>query len=155
MAKVLEAPTPKTQHPAASRDLRTWIDELDAAGELIRVDKPVDPLTQMGALLYQSREKALFFENLPHGWRSLGQAPANVRQAAIAFGAREDTVVPLVAELMGHRVPPVIMSDGPVKEVKLRQGEFDLTQLPIHVAGQRDGGPVIGSGLMVTKDPDT
>ena len=68
------------------KDLRTWIAELDAAGELIRIDKPVDPLTQMGALLYQSREKALLFENLPHGWRSLGQAPANVRHAALAFG---------------------------------------------------------------------
>jgi UbiD family decarboxylase len=59
---------------AQPKDMRTWISELDAAGELIRVDKPVDPLTQMGSLLYQSREKALLFENLPHGWRSLGQA---------------------------------------------------------------------------------
>src|SRR3990170_5265800 len=137
------------------KDLRTWIAELDAAGELIRIDKRVDPLTQMGALLYQSREKALFFENLPHGWRSLGQAPANVRHAAIAFGAREDTVVPLVAERMDQRLPPELVTEGSVKEVKLKRGEFDLRELPVHVAGQRDGGPVIGSGLMVTKDPDT
>ena len=71
------------------KDMRSWIADLEAAGELIRIDKPVDPLTQMGSLLYQSREKALFFERLPHGWRSLGQAPANVRQAAIAFGVPE------------------------------------------------------------------
>src|ERR1035438_2786677 len=69
------------------KDMRTWIEELEEAGELIRIAKPVDPLTQMGSLLYQSREKALFFENLPHGWRSLGQAPANIRHAALAFGA--------------------------------------------------------------------
>jgi len=137
------------------KDLRTWIAELEAAGELIRVDKPVDPLTQMGSLLYQSREKAVFFENLPHGWRSLGQAPANVRHAALAFGAREDTVVPLVAQRMGARILPEMLSTGPVKDVILKRGEFDLTELPVHVAGQRDGGPVIGSGLMVTKDPDT
>jgi 2,5-furandicarboxylate decarboxylase 1 len=137
------------------RDMRTWIAELEAAGELIRIDKPVDPLTQMGSLLYQSREKALLFENLPHGWRSLGQAPANVRHAAIAFGATEETVIPLVAEKLGTRIPPVMVTTGPVKEVKLKRGEFDLTQLPVHVAGQRDGGPVIGSGLVVTKDPDT
>ena len=59
----------------APKDMRSWIAELEAADELIRIDKPVDPLTQMGALLYQSREKALYFENLPNGWRSLGQAP--------------------------------------------------------------------------------
>jgi 2,5-furandicarboxylate decarboxylase 1 len=137
------------------KDMRTWIAELEAAGELIRIDKPVDPLTQMGSLLYQSREKALLFENLPHGWRSLGQAPANVRHAALAFGATEETVIPLVAEKLGTRIPPVMVATGPVKEVKLKRGEFDLTQLPVHVAGQRDGGPVIGSGLVVTKDPDT
>jgi hypothetical protein len=32
------------------KDMRTWILELDSAGELIRVDKRVDPLTQMGSL---------------------------------------------------------------------------------------------------------
>src|SRR6266545_6179974 len=137
------------------RDLRTWIGELEAAGELIRVDKPVDPLTQMGSLLYQSREKAVFFENLPHGWRSLGQAPANVRQAALAFGTNEEALVPFVADRLGQCIKPIRVDDGPVKEVKLKRGEFDLTHLPVHVAGQRDGGPVIGSGLLMSKDPET
>src|SRR3989338_1148617 len=138
---------------AKPKDMRTWIAELEAAGELIRVDKPVDPLTQMGALLYQCREKALLFEKLPHGWRSLGQAPANVRQAAVAFGVPEENLIPHVAAKLGTRIAPVTVKDGPVKEVKLKRGEFDLTQLPVHIAGQLDGGPVIGSGLMVTKDP--
>ena len=140
---------------ASERDLRSWIAELDAAKELIRVDKPVDPLTEMGALLYQCRDKALFFENLPHGWRSLGQAPANVRQAAVAFGVSEEELIPHVAAKLGQRIAPVMVDSGPVKDLKFKRGEFDLTQLPVHIAGQRDGGPVIGSGLMVTKDPDT
>jgi 3-polyprenyl-4-hydroxybenzoate decarboxylase len=50
--------------PADRKDMRTWIADLEAAGELIRIDKPVDPLTEMGSLLYQSREKALLFEKL-------------------------------------------------------------------------------------------
>jgi len=137
------------------KSMRTWIEQLDAAGELIHIDKPVDPLTQMGALLYQSREKALLFENLPHGWRSLGQAPANVRLAALAFGTTEDKIVPYVADRMGRRIAPEMVTDAPVKEVKLSREELDLTTLPVHVAGLRDGGPVIGSGLVVSKDPDT
>ncbi len=137
------------------KDMRLWISQLEAAGELIRIDKMVDPLTQMGSLLYQSREKALFFEKLPHGWRSLGQAPANVRHAALAFGTTEDKVVPVVAERMGKKIAPVMVADGPVKELKFKKDQFDLTQLPVHIAGQRDGGPVCGSGLVVTKDPDT
>ena len=137
------------------KDMRSWINELDEANELIRIDKPVDPLTEMGSLLYQSREKALLFDDLPNDWRSLGQAPANVRHAALAFGASEEEVVPLVADRLGKTIPPVLVDDGPVKEVKLSKDEFDLTKTPVHVAGQRDGGPVIGSGLMITKDPDT
>src|SRR5215471_11633117 len=92
-----------------AKNLRTWISDLDAAGELIRIDKPVDPLTQMGALLYQSREKALLFENLPQGWRSLGQAPANIRHAALAFGTDEPSLIPLVASRLGHLVAPQIV----------------------------------------------
>ena len=147
--------TSNSRAGTSARDMRSWIAELDAAGELIRVDKPVDPLTQMGALLYQSREKAILFENLPHGWRSLGQAPANTRHAAVAFGVPEEELIPHVAARLGTRIAPVMVKSGPVKEVSRGRGEFDLTQLPVHVAGQRDGGPVIGSGLVVSKDPDT
>ncbi len=139
-------------HP---KDMRTWIADLESADELIRVDKPVDPLTEMGSLLYQSREKAVLFESLPHGWRSLGQAPANIRHAALAFGTNEEMLVPHVADRMGQCIKPTRVGDGPVKEVKLSRDEFDLTQLPVHVAGLRDGGPVIGSGLLVSKDPET
>src|SRR5690242_12030403 len=118
------------------RDMRTWIADLEAANELIRINKPVDPLTEMGSLLYQSREKALFFENLPYGWRSLGQAPANIRHAALAFGNNEEGLVPFVAARLGQCIKPVVLKDGPVKEVKLKRGEFDLTQMPVHVAGK-------------------
>ena len=140
---------------ARPKDLRTWIAQLEAAGELIRIDKPVDPLTQMGSLLYQSREKALLFEKLPHGWRSLGQAPANVRHAALAFGATEETLIPLIAERLGALKAPEMVKEAPVQELSFGKGEFDLTELPVHVAGQRDGGAVIGSGLVVSKDPDS
>ncbi len=139
------------------KTMRTWIAALEAAGELIHIDKPVDPVTQMGSLLFQSREKALLFENLPHGWRSLGQAPANVRHAALAFGATEETVVPTVAAKMGTLIKPVLVdaADAPVKAKRFKKGEFDLTHLPVHKAGVKDAGPVCGSGLVVTKDPDT
>lgn len=147
--------TTPSRSNVAPQDMRSWIADLEAAGELIHIDKPVDPLTQMGALLYQSREKALLFENLPNGWRSLGQAPANMRHAALAFGATEETVVKHVAARLGETIEPVMVEDGPVREVVLGKGEFDLTKIPVHVAGQLDGGPVIGSGLVISKDPDT
>lgn len=139
------------------RDMRTWIEELETAGELYYVGKPVDPLTQMGELLYQSREKALFFQNLVGfpGWRALGNAPANLRHAALAFGCSLHNLIPTVATKMQDRVIPIYVDSGPVKDIVLRGKEVNLTSLPVHVAGEKDAGPFIASGLCVSKDPDT
>src|SRR3990172_12031310 len=78
------------------QDMRSWIKRLEEAGWLARITKPVDPRTQMGALLWQARDRALLFENLPGfpGWRCLGQAPADVTLAPVAFGTARDEMVP-------------------------------------------------------------
>lgn len=140
-----------------SKDMRTWIQELEQHDELCRVRRPVDPQTQMGALLYESREKALLFEEIAGhpGWRALGQAPANLRHAALAFGVSLQDLVPTVARLMDARVKPQMVKGGPVKEVVRLGEEVDIRELPVHIAGKLDAGPFIASGLAVTKDPDT
>jgi 2,5-furandicarboxylate decarboxylase 1 len=137
--------------------MRSWIKQLESAGELCRVRKPVDPRTQMGALLYQSRERALLFENLKGhpGWRALGNAPANLRHAALAFGVPLDRLVPTVAQKLGSRLPCETVTSAPVKEMKQFGDEVDLNALPIHVSGERDAAPFISSGLCVTKNPET
>lgn len=139
------------------RDMRSWIGELEAAGELLRVRKPVDPVTQMGALLYESRERGLLFEEVVGhpGWRVLGQAPANLRHAALAFDTDLQNLVPQVAARMGPRIPPVEVGSGPVKEVVQSGEAVNLLEIPAHVAGALDAGPFIASGLGVTRDPDT
>ncbi len=103
------------------KDMRTWISQLEKAGELTHVRKPVHPQTEMGALLYQTRDKALFFESLKDypGWRSIGQAPANPRLAAIAFDVPLDKLVPTFADRLHLRQPCEIVSTGPVKDVIL------------------------------------
>src|SRR5712691_11437060 len=119
------------------KDMRTWIRELEEAGELIRITKAVHPHTQMGALLYQSREKALLFENVADfpKWKSLGMAPANLRYAALAYGTTVEKLIPTAAERALRRHPTELVSTGPVKEVVLKGDQVDLTKLPAHVAG--------------------
>src|SRR4249919_1610937 len=78
-----------------AQDMRSWINQLEEAGLLARIAKAVDPRTQMGALLWQARDRALLFENLPGypGWRCLGQAPGDVTLAPMAFGTERDQLV--------------------------------------------------------------
>ena len=122
-----------------------------------RISKPVDPRTQMGALLWQARDRALLFENLPGypGWRCLGQAPGDVSLAPVAFGTPREEMIPEFVRRTEKLGTTRLVETGPVQQKVLIGDEVDITQMPIHQAGIRDGGPFIGSGLMITKNPQT
>src|ERR1044071_1012913 len=139
------------------QDMRTWIAQLENAGLLARIKKSVDPRTQMGALLWQARDRALFFENLAGfpGWRCLGQAPGDVALAPVAFECDRDGMIPEFVRRTERLGTTRIVKTGPVKEKIMIGDEVDITKMPIHQAGVRDGGPFIGSGLMITKNPET
>jgi len=137
--------------------MRDWIDRLDRSGELVRLKKPVDPHTEMGALLYRARDKSLFFEKINGfpGWRAIGQAPANIHQAALAFDTRPDEIVREFSARVKDLRKTVLVKDGPVREVDLSGEDVDITKLPAHIAGEKDGGRFITSGLVICRDPDT
>lgn len=139
------------------KDMRLWIEQLENAGALSRIGKPVDPWTQMGALLWQARDRGLLFENLAGfpGWRSLGQAPGDVSLAPLAFGCERNQMVPEFVRRTEKLGTTRLVKSGPVKEKILIEDHVDITKMPIHQAGVRDGGPFIGSGLMITKNPET
>ncbi|HEX2229216.1 MAG TPA: UbiD family decarboxylase [Candidatus Binatia bacterium] len=139
------------------QDMRTWISQLDNEGLLARITKPVDPRTQMGALLWQARDRGLLFENLPGypGWRCLGQAPGDVTLAPTAFGTSRDEMVPEFVRRTEKLGKTRLVETGPVQQKIMTGEDVDITRMPIHQAGIRDGGPFIGSGLMITKNPET
>jgi hypothetical protein len=140
-----------------SQDMRTWIDQLEKAGLLARISKPVYPRTQMGALLWQARDRGLLFENLPGypGWRCLGQAPGDVALAPVAFDKPRDEMIPEFVRRTETLGKTRLVETGPVQQIDLLGDDVDITKMPIHQAGIRDGGPFIGSGLMITKNPET
>jgi 2,5-furandicarboxylate decarboxylase 1 len=138
-------------------DMRDWVETLDKAGELLTLTKPVDPNTEMGALLYGSRDKALLFEEVKGfpGWRALGMAPANVRQAALAFGVPLEELIREFSRRAKKLQKAVVVEDGPVCEVEWKGDDVDVTRFPAHIAGERDGGRYITSGLVIARDPDS
>ena len=140
-----------------AKDMRLWIDQLEKAGSLARITKAVDPRTQMGELLWQARDRALLFENLSGfpRWRCLGQAPSDVSLAPLAFECQRNEMVPEFLRRTEQLGTTRVVQSGPVKEKIMIGDEADITKLPIHQAGVRDGGPYIGSGLMITKNPET
>ena len=73
--------------------MRSWISQLEKAGELSRNTDEVRSEV-IGWLLAESKEKALLLENVTGypGWKVLGRAPANMRQVAIAFETEKEAV---------------------------------------------------------------
>ncbi len=140
-----------------AKDMRLWIDQLEQAGALARISKSVDPRTQMGTLLWQARDRALLFESLTGfpGWRCLGQAPGNVELAPLAFQCHRNEMVPEFVRRASQLGTTRMVKSGPVKERVMEGDEVDISKMPIHQAGKRDGGPFIASGLMIAKNPNT
>src|SRR5436305_14430351 len=115
-----------------AQDMRSWINLLDEAGLLARIKKPVDPRTQMGALLWQARGRALLFENLPGfpGWRCLGQAPGEVSVAPLAVGTHRDEMVPEFGRRTERRGPTRMRKTGPAKEKATGGDQVEVAKRP-------------------------
>ncbi|MFH1626293.1 MAG: UbiD family decarboxylase [Pseudomonadota bacterium] len=141
-----------------AKDMRSWIRQLEEADEVIRMKEEVDPKLDMSAFLWESKEKALLFENVKNhpGWKVLGQAPANMRHVGLAFGTKaKDAIREFVRRVDQGFIPCQTVHQGPVKE-KIRKGaDVNLTNLPAHIQGCRDVGPYITSGLCIVKDLET
>ena len=141
-----------------AKDMRSWLSQLEEAGELERVKDEVNVEVDIGGRLYEEKGKALLFEKVKNrpGWKVLGQAPANWRQIGLAFDTEPRNIVQEFARRIDQGlVKCKIVSSGPVKEVILTGKEVNLFKLPIHKIAERDPAPFIASALNIVKDPET
>lgn len=142
-----------------TKNLRTYIQDMDEAGELSRIKAEVDPATQMGALAEQS-DKTVLFTNIKGypGWTACMQILRDWKQFAMVMGTDEDGAIPELARRYSQSSRNPIKSDhvssGPVKEVIQKGAQVDITQLPAHVA-QQGSSPFITLGVSVMRDPVT
>ena len=136
--------------------LRTFLDSID--NRMLHIHDPVDPLTQVGYLCSES-QGPLMFHNMTGfpDWRLTDILIKDRAGQAAAFGLdRANEVCPYLAEQMAtKRGKSVMVTDGPVKEVKMLGDDIDLHALPIPQHSHGDGGRYLGSGITITKDPET
>ncbi|MBW1801681.1 MAG: UbiD family decarboxylase [Deltaproteobacteria bacterium] len=150
--------------PEEIYDLRSFIERLDAQGELARVKAEVDWKYELGAVarrVFRPPEgPALLFENVkdystPVFVGGLG----TVRRIAMALGLDPDTdETSLLNEYIARLdrpIKPVIIKDGPCKENKDTGDRIDVLKFPVPLWGEKDGGRYIGTWhQVVTRDPD-
>ena len=141
-----------------AKDMRTYMDQLEKAGEVVHVSEAVNVEADIGRRLFESRERALLFENIKNypGWKALGQAPANMRQIGIILDTVPGKVVTELAKRLDQGGGKCLqVQTGPVKERILTGAEASLDRLPIHIIAEKDPGRYIAGGLCIVKDPET
>jgi 2,5-furandicarboxylate decarboxylase 1 len=141
-------------------DLRSFLKQLES--KLQEVDEPVDPVTQAGFLCSES-DHPILLNNLKGfpDWKLADILVSTRDTQAIALGTTPENVVQHLASKI-YGIGPgetKLVDDGPCKEVKHLGDDVDIRTLPIPIHSSGDGGDLggryLGSGLTVTKDPDT
>src|SRR5262249_38634741 len=91
------------------------------------------------------------------GWKFCDILVKDRARQALALGTSPKSVVRELSDRMFTRVPgqSKVVPDGPCKEVKLLGNDADITKLPIPIHSEGDAGRYLGSGITITRDPDT
>jgi UbiD family decarboxylase len=144
------------------QSFRTFLNNLEQQGEIVRFTAEVDPLANMSAVewkTYNQLGKSSLFTNIKgyEGWRAVSQILADRRKWSIGLGVEEDGLLAFVSERSRQPIETVDVDAGaaPVKELIVTGDEIDLFALPSMVTSEHDGGRFFGSGMAIVKDPDT
>lgn len=154
--------------PATRPSLRTWLAQLEQAGQLHRIETRVDWDQEIGAISRVNVSQGgpgLLFENIKDYQVSfctkfLTCALSNRAQVALLLGLPEDassrTITEHLRRVYRHPVPPRLVEGGPVKDNILTGDAIDARQIPAPLWHHLDGGRYIDTFAgVVTKDPET
>ena len=161
-------------------DLRAWIKTLDKAGELKRIQEPVDPILEITEITDRVSKRggpALLFENVKGypGSRVLMNQFGSERRMKLSLGvdSLDDIagriegllhlkspegllgklkMLPMLAEVGRFFPKTVDRDDAPCKQVILRD-EFSVLNFPVLQCWPLDGGRFITLPCVITRDP--
>jgi 2,5-furandicarboxylate decarboxylase 1 len=137
--------------------LRTFVDRLAEAGDLLIDDDPVS-LAQVAGRL-EAEPRATLFRNLGGtGEQLVGNVIGSRARLALALGTAPDGAL---AELTSRLARPgelreVESAEAPVHQVIQTGDEIDLTTFPVHLQHEYDGAPYISAAYDVSRkaNPD-
>lgn len=158
------------------RDLRGFLDQLRADGDLVEVSAPVDPVLEAAEIhrrVIAAGGPALLFTNVTGAaFPLVTNLFGTPRRAALAFGRRPQQFIQRVVHLAETLLPPTPaklwgardvgfdllkvgtrrLATGPVREVVT--SDVRLDRLPVITSWPEDGGPFVTFPLVYTQHPD-
>lgn len=152
-----------------SRSVKEWIDQLDEAGELRRIDAEVHWDQEMSAITYTAHKEkgapTLLFENITDypGHRVLfNMFSGSARRLALMMNVDPSSSVTELVQAartkFDNRIEPerVDSENAPIFENTDEGDDVDLTKFPAPKMWPKDGGRYLGTAdATVSRDPDT
>ena len=141
------------------KDLREFVTFLEKRKDLLRIRRPVDVRFEVSAYIRKtsdSRGPALFFENVKgFDIPVVGGIFATRERAFLALECEARNYVDKFEFALERLVAPKLVDHAPCKDVILKCKDVDLGRLPVPIFSQKDSGPFITLGLVISRDPGT
>jgi 2,5-furandicarboxylate decarboxylase 1 len=139
------------------KSLREWLEILREDGILKTVNRPVKLVHELAAVAKKADGKyCVFFEDVSGTAMPIVAGIASSRKMfARALGVSVDELVETFSTAQSNPGDYIMVEreSAPVKEVI--EPEVDLHKLPIPTHHEKDGGPYITAGVLVSRDPST
>jgi len=141
-------------------DLRSFILDLDEAGQVIKIDAELSPSFEIAAALRYldgRSDKTIFFSRVKgYTLPIVGNLFQSYRSIAAALGIKDNQkVTDEYLKRSGARIKPEIQKFGPVKEVILKEDIDILKVMPVLTHHEKDAGPYFSSAVTIARDPQT
>jgi len=176
---MLDNPASQPEAGISSRprlDLQQHLADLEAAGLLVHIDRPINKDTELSPLVRwqfiggvpEGQRRAFLFTNVidSKGKRYempvvVGALASSPEIYAMGMGLPVDQIGDAWMHAIDNPIPPVAVTDAPCQEVviegdALRAPDGGLKVLPVPVSTPGfDAAPYLTATLCVTKDPDS
>jgi 4-hydroxy-3-polyprenylbenzoate decarboxylase len=164
------------QARAPARDFQAHLAALEAAGLVVRVDRPIDKDSELHPLvrwqfqggLAENQRRAFLFTNVVDGNGrrydmpvAVGALAASPQIYAVGMGRPVAEIGDAWIDAIAHPIPPVTVASPPCQEVvitgdDLRQADGGLKRLPVPISTPGfDAAPYLTATLCVTRDPES
>ncbi len=141
------------------KDLRSFLDQLESKGseELVHVRRMVHPHHEVTSLLFELESAGRFPTLLFHEIKGsatplVTNLHATRNRLAMALDVDAGALVEEYRRRESNLIPPALCDDGAVKEV-VKNGNVDLTELPVLTHFDVSTAPYITAGIVVARDP--
>lgn len=164
------------------KDLRDFIAQLEAMGELKRIQTEIDPALEMTEIcdrILKAQGPAVLFEHPKgHSMPVLGNLFGTPKRVALGMGQESVEALREVGKLLAYlkepdppkglkdawdklpvlkkvlNMAPKELSSAPCQEIVWEGNDVDLSRIPIQTCWPGDVAPLITWGLTVTRGPN-